>query len=251
MGFFARLKWLFLGTGEAPAGFKQGDARSSAGHDPRRQHGRDRSPRDGRDNRGNRGEGRGDGRGDGREPRGQFNREGRDGRGNREGREGRGGRDGFRNERGERGERSERGERNDRGDRSRRSGQGRRENNDFARPIERPAGGPSSTMMPAISSVQAAPAAAPAAPLPQGPEKIGSILQYDEQARTAIIQIDKCFVRSGDWIEIQGHVSSLRQKVDSLQIEGQIVPEAREGQKASIRVIRPVRPGDSIARLRG
>ena len=119
------------------------------------------------------------------------------------------------------------------------------------RPIERPMGGPSSTMRPAQSSAQEAAPVQVARPEQQGPEKIGVVTQYLDDARIATIKIEKGNIRSGDWIEIQGNISSLRQKVDSIQLDNQPIQEAHEGQDVGIRVIRPVKVGDAIVRLRG
>ena len=77
------------------------------------------------------------------------------------------------------------------------------------------------------------------------------VTHYFDDARVASIKIEKGYVRSGDWIEIQGNISSLRQKVDSMQLDNQPIGEAREGQDVGIRVIRPVKAGDVIVRLRG
>ncbi len=253
MGFFARLKWLLVGEGEAPSGFK------TTAHQPRRpesnpqsrpMHGRDhdhRGPRD-RDNRGE------------RYPR--DSREPRDSRPPREPREPRGDRDrqprsGGYNRDGGDNRYSERDRGNSFG--SRRSGsQGnysRRDSNggdgSLPRQIERPMGGPSSTMRPAQSSAQEGAPVQVARPEQQGPEKVGVVTHYLDDARVANIKIEKGFIRAGDWIEIQGNISSLRQKVDSIQLDNQPIQEAHEGQDVGIRVIRPVKAGDAIVRLRG
>ncbi len=252
MGFFARLKWLFVGEGEAPSNFKQSaqipSRRAEGGYTSRnssdhRDRNRDRGSRERGDNRDSRG-----GRFNSREHR-EGQQEGRE-RGSRSGNSyGREGREG--------GERDRYNQR-DRG--SRRGGShggahSRREfgNNEggFPRQIERPTGGPSSTMRPAHSSVQEIAPAQTARVESTGPEKIGSVSQYFEQARIANLKIEKGFLRPGDWIEIQGNISALRQKVDSIQLDGQAISEAVEGQEVGIRVIRPVKVGDAIVRLRG
>lgn len=257
MGFFARLKWLLVGEGEAPSSYKPSTNQShrpemnsalrvssSQGHD------RDRGPRnrDARDVRGDRNS--------------RDSREPRDSRPPREPREPRGDRDrqprsGGYNRDGGNDRYSER----DRGGYGPRRGgsQGnfsRRDSNGseggFPRQIERPMGGPSSTMRPAQSSAQQEIAPTPVArPEQQGPEKIGVVTHYFDEARVASIKIEKGSVRSGDWIEIQGNISSLRQKVDSIQLDNQPIQEALEGQDVGIRVIRPVKAGDVIVRLRG
>lgn len=244
MSFFSRLKWLFTGEGESPTGYK------SASTQPKRNDGygsqrpahprgdRDRSPRD-RDNRGNRpnrdsrdNRDRGD-RNDRNAPRSAgYSRDG-------------GGRDRYP----DRGDRSQQG--------PRRGGQqadyNRRPHNETVLPrqIDRPAGGPSSTMRPAQSSVAEAQPTPVARPAQQGPEKIGVVSNYNDDARTALVKVEKGTMRSGDWIEIQGNISSLRQKVEALQLDNQPLQEAVEGQEVAIRVIRPVKAGDTVVRLRG
>ena len=245
MGFFSRLKWLFLGEGEAPSTFKPTTTHrhSEQNHPRSSSHTRDRNPRDreGRDSRTGRYSSSREPR-DSREPRGDRDRQPRQPYGRDGGGDGR-----YSSER-------------DRGPNPRRSGQSqgghsRRDSysNDggFPRPIERPSGGPSSTMRPAQSSVtESAPAPAPRVEQ-QGPEKIGQVTHYFDDAKVASIKIDKGSVRSGDWIEIQGNISSLRQKIDSIQLDNQPIQEAHEGQEVGIRVIRPVKTGDTIIRLRG
>ena len=245
MSFFSRLKWLFTGEGESPAGYK-----SAAPNQPKRNDGyinprsgnprgdRDRSPRD-RDNRGNR-----------------PNRDSRDGRDRSERNDRNNPRGGYGRDGGDRDRYADRGDqRSQHG--PRRGGQqgdyNRRSHADSAIPrqIDRPTGGPSSTMRPAQSSiaeVQPAPAARPAQ---QGPEKIGEVSKYNDDVRTALVKVEKCTMRSGDWIEIQGNISSLRQKVEALQLDNQPLQEAVEGQEVAIRVIRPVKTGDTVVRLRG
>lgn len=266
MGFFSRLKWLLVGEGEAPSSFKStvphGRRPESNSQRGPAQHNRERSnngprERDGRDNRGDRHSR--DGR-DSRAPR--DSREPRDSRPPREPREPRDRDNQPRSAGYSRDGNNDRYADRDRGPHApRRSGsQGnfsRRDsnsNNDgsFPRSIERPAGGPSSTMRPAQSSVQeVAPVAVASRPEPQGPERVGVVSSYQEDARMASIKMEKGFIRAGDWIEIQGNISSLRQKVDSIQLDSQPVAEAREGQDVAIRVIRPVKAGDIIVRLRG
>lgn len=106
-------------------------------------------------------------------------------------------------------------------------------------------------MRPAQSSVPEAVAAPTPRVESQGPEKVGVVTHYYNQAHVASIKIEHGQLRSGDWIEIQGSISSLRQKVDSMQLDSQPIQEAHENQEVGIRVIRPVKAGDTIVRLRG
>lgn len=258
MGFFARLKWLLVGEGEAPSSFKSTPAahpsRRHEGHPRGQTQSRDRDSRnsrdrDSRDNRVDRSD--------------RFNRDNR-GSQSRDTRESRTERDrdrqaprsgGYNREGGDR--YSER----DRGNGSRRQGgqnggASRRDSfgsdSSLPRQVERPTGGPSSTMRPAQSSMaEVAVAPLPSRPAQQGPEKVGSVVHYYDDARVASIVIEKGLIRSGDWIELQGNISSLRQKVDSMQLDGEPIQEAHEGQTVGIRVIRPVKAGDGVVRLRG
>jgi len=243
MSFFSRLKWLFTGEGESPTGYKSAPTqpkRNEGYVNPRQGHprgDRDRSPRD-RDNRGNR-----------------PNRDSRDGRDRGDRNDRNNPRAGYGRDGGDRDRYPDRGDRSQQG--PRRGGQqgeyNRRPNGDSAIPrqIDRPSGGPSSTMRPAQSSVTDAQPAPAARPAQQGPEKIGVVSKYSDDARTALVKLEKGTMRSGDWIEIQGNISSLRQKVEALQLDNQPLQEATEGQEVSIRVIRPVKAGDTVVRLRG
>lgn len=247
MSFFARLKWLFTGEGEAPSNFKSTQHPGARRPD---QHGAPRQGFQGRD--------RGDNRDRERNPRDRDSRGGRHPRDSRDSRS-RSPRGNFNREGGnDRYSERDRGEHGPRRSGPQGSGHSRRDResfgaeSNFPRPIERPTGGPSSTMRPAYSSAQDVVAApAPRVETQQGPEKIGVVLHYFDQARVASIKIEKGSIRSGDWIEIQGNISSLRQKVDSMQLDNQPIQEAHENQEVGIRVIRPVKSGDAIVRLRG
>ncbi len=250
MSFFARLKWLFTGVGEAPAGYQKTAGsphrhNKDSGDRPNdrynRERGRDRDVRgsgnrQARDNRGGRDQAEGRDRGGDRSSRQGFNR---DGAGND--------RDRFQGRDREFGQRRQGGGPN----RSRRDQEGR-DDHSSPRQIERPQGGPSSTMRPAQSSAPVY-AAAPVAAAVQsaGPEKVGVVSHYNDDVKLAVVKIEKGTLRSGQWIEIQGSISSLRQKVDSLQVDQMPVSEVSEGQEAGMRVIRPVKAGDAVVRLRG
>lgn len=252
MGFLNRLQWLFFGTGEAPASFKAPVASKKVETSYSRQtvHERDRDQRGGRDYQNQEG-------GRSRESRDRYSN---DSRGSsyprdRQPRNNGGTRDNFNASDRDRDRDRERGQ----GGPRRSSPQNRRdsfgESSRFPRPIERPAGGPSSTMMPppqaaAPISVQK-PEPVVQAAKPQGPERVGTVTHYYDQAKVAAIKLDKGILRSGDWIEIQGSISALRQKIDSIQIDNQPVPEAREGQEIGLRVIRSVKSGDAVVKLRG
>jgi putative protease len=96
----------------------------------------------------------------------------------------------------------------------------------------------------------AAPVAAPARPAPlPGEEPIGVVTHYYGHLSVAVVRLDTGTLRVGDTIRIIGHTSDFRQKVESLQIEHESVPEVGRRQEFGLKVKEHVREHDVVYRV--
>jgi putative protease len=96
----------------------------------------------------------------------------------------------------------------------------------------------------------AAPAVPPAAPAPlAGEERVGVVTHYFSQISVAIVRLELSSLRVGDTIHITGHTSDFRQRVESLQVEHQSVPEVGVGQEIGLKVIEHAREHDVVYKM--
>ena len=72
---------------------------------------------------------------------------------------------------------------------------------------------------------------------------------YFGKLRVAAIEITTGGLSVGDTIHIKGHTSDFRQTVDSIQIDGKSVQEARRGQSVGIQVIEHAREHDVVLKI--
>lgn len=117
-------------------------------------------------------------------------------------------------------------------------------------PAARPAPAPKArAVSPAPQPAQ--PAAAPAAaPVPAaGEERVGTVTHYYSHLSVAVVRLDSGNLRVGDTIRISGHTSDFRQKVDSLQIEHEAVPEVSAGQEFGLKVNEHAREHDVVYKV--
>jgi putative protease len=95
-----------------------------------------------------------------------------------------------------------------------------------------------------------APAAAPARPAPlPGEEPIGVVTHYYGHLSVAVVRLDAGTLSVGDTIRILGHTSDFRQKVESLQIEHESVPEVGRRQEFGLKVKEHVREHDVVYKV--
>jgi hypothetical protein len=80
---------------------------------------------------------------------------------------------------------------------------------------------------------------------------IGHVSHYFGKIMVAAIELTDGDLRVGDTIRIEGHTSHFTQKIDSMQIDNQNVPEAKKGQAIGIRVSEHARVGDKVFRVAG
>jgi len=75
--------------------------------------------------------------------------------------------------------------------------------------------------------------------------RIGLATHYYDRLGVAVLTLTD-IIRAGDYVHIVGHATDFYQKVTSLQINHQAVPEARPGQDVALKVRRRVRPHDVV-----
>jgi len=73
----------------------------------------------------------------------------------------------------------------------------------------------------------------------------GKIFTYYSKISVAAIDLEES-LKIGDTILIKGATTDFEQKVDSMQIDGKNVKEAKKGQSVGIKVIDKVRPSDTV-----
>jgi hypothetical protein len=79
--------------------------------------------------------------------------------------------------------------------------------------------------------------------------EIGKVSHYFSKAGVAAIQITQDVLRVGDTIHVKGHTSDFSQKIDSMQVDNQPVPEAAAGQLIGLRVKDHAREHDLVYRV--
>src|SRR3989344_7055642 len=82
-------------------------------------------------------------------------------------------------------------------------------------------------------------------PLAPVGKKVGIIAHFYPKIGVAVVDVSGT-IREGDSIVIRGGSTMLRQRVQSIQIEHQMIQEARSGQSVGLKVSGPVREGDEV-----
>ena len=77
------------------------------------------------------------------------------------------------------------------------------------------------------------------------PTPIGEVFSYFAKISVAAINLSAP-LKKGDKIQIKGATTDFKQKVDSMQINGKDVAEAKKGAEIGIKVKDRVRPGDKV-----
>lgn len=76
-------------------------------------------------------------------------------------------------------------------------------------------------------------------------KKIGTVFSYYTSIGVAAIKLEgKLAV--GDEIHIKGHTTDFKQELESMQIDGKDIKEAKKGAEVGIKVKDRVRPHDTI-----
>lgn len=78
--------------------------------------------------------------------------------------------------------------------------------------------------------------------------EIGKVTHYFGHVQVAAIALTGG-VAIGDTIRIMGHTTDVRQKIESMQIENQVVSEAKPGDAIGIKIAERVRPHDKVFKV--
>ena len=79
-------------------------------------------------------------------------------------------------------------------------------------------------------------------------KEIGKVTHYFSKIGVAAIQLSDT-LSVGDTIRVKGHTSDFQQKVDSIQLDNQSVPQAVAGQGVGIRVAGHARQHDAVYKV--
>ena len=82
----------------------------------------------------------------------------------------------------------------------------------------------------------------------QGRTQVGSVEHFFERINVAAIKLSGS-LKVGNTIEIENKEYTLRQKVNSMQIDRRDVNEASDGNSVGVKVHVPVRKGSAVYRL--
>ena len=78
--------------------------------------------------------------------------------------------------------------------------------------------------------------------------KLGTIDDYFAKVGVIALKLGNS-VKVGDTIHIKGHTTEINQAVGSMQIEHQVVQEAKKGDSIGIKVSERVRKGDIVYKV--
>jgi translation initiation factor IF-2 len=79
--------------------------------------------------------------------------------------------------------------------------------------------------------------------------EVGKVIQFFAKPSVAAIEITAGAIAIGDTIRIKGATTDFEQKVESMEIDRNPVPNAAAGQAVGIKVKDRVRPHDTVFRL--
>lgn len=81
------------------------------------------------------------------------------------------------------------------------------------------------------------------------PKPIGKITHYYSKIGVAVLELNDN-LSLGDWVQFLGHTTDFTQLVTSLEIDHQKVDSAGAGEEVALKVIRRIRPGDEIYKIK-
>jgi putative protease len=79
-------------------------------------------------------------------------------------------------------------------------------------------------------------------------KQVGKVTHYYGKIGVAVVELSGA-LRAGDKIYIEGHEKQFEQRVDSMQIEHETIPEAKPGQSVGLKVVQPVKENDKVFKL--
>ncbi len=79
-------------------------------------------------------------------------------------------------------------------------------------------------------------------------EVVGKIVKFFPNISVGVVQVSKT-IKVGDTISIEGRGKEFQQKVASMQVEHQSIPEAKPGDDIGMKVDQPVKEGDVVYKV--
>jgi putative protease len=76
-------------------------------------------------------------------------------------------------------------------------------------------------------------------------KEVGEVSTFFSQINVAAMKLSDV-LSVGDKIHVKGHTTDFKQKVSSMQIEGEKVERAKKGDHVGIKVAERVRPNDKV-----
>ena len=80
-------------------------------------------------------------------------------------------------------------------------------------------------------------------------QEIGVVVHYYDKIQVAAIRLTKGTLENGDTIRIRGNKTDVQQVVSSMQIEHEVVSEAKSGDDIGLKVDEPVRENDQVLKV--
>lgn len=77
-------------------------------------------------------------------------------------------------------------------------------------------------------------------------QEIGIVTHYYDKIQVAAIRLTKGTLKTGDKIHIRGHSTDLEQEVASIQIQHEVVAEAKPGDEIGLKVGERVHEHDVV-----
>ena len=77
---------------------------------------------------------------------------------------------------------------------------------------------------------------------------VGTVEHYYSKIGVAVINLEGS-LSVGDKISIEGATTNIQQNVDSMQVEHEVVENAKAGDAVGLKVVDRVRPGDSVFKI--
>ncbi len=82
-------------------------------------------------------------------------------------------------------------------------------------------------------------------------QRVGVVVHYYSHLSVAIIKLDQGALQVGNPIHIKGHTTDFQQRVESMQIEHQMIQRAEVGQEFGLKVSDHVREHDVVYKVLG
>ncbi|MBI4010568.1 MAG: translation elongation factor-like protein [Candidatus Aenigmarchaeota archaeon] len=77
---------------------------------------------------------------------------------------------------------------------------------------------------------------------------VGTVEHYYSKIGVAVINLEGS-LSVGDKISIEGATTNIQQNVDSMQVEHEVVENAKAGDAVGLKVVDRVRPGDQVYKI--